>query len=105
MLYRRCLPDDLPAIVALQDANLAGGGSLSPQGFLSARLDAGQFLEIARDLAVIVATQDGEVAGYLCAAHNDAYADGLGMTVVGDFRFDGRSHWLLAFPVPLPPHC
>ena len=184
MLYRRCLPADLPAIVALQDANLAGGGTASPQGFLSARLDAGQFLEIAGDLALIVATQNGELAGYLCAARNElsgripllaamlaalpgvsflgrslasqrsfvygpvcvaapwrgkgvlrgmydalrreiagdydagvlfvakgnahslhAHADGLGMTLVGDFRFDGRSHWILAFPVPLPPHC
>jgi predicted GNAT superfamily acetyltransferase len=34
-----------------------------------------------------------------------AHADGLGMTLVGDFQFDARNYWTLAFPVPLPPHC
>jgi hypothetical protein len=34
-----------------------------------------------------------------------AHADGLGMTLVGDFAFDRRSYWILAFPVPLPAHC
>jgi hypothetical protein len=24
---------------------------------------------------------------------------------VGDFAFDRRSYWILAFPVPLPAHC
>jgi predicted GNAT superfamily acetyltransferase len=33
------------------------------------------------------------------------HADGLGMTLVGDFAFDRRSYWILAFPVPLPAHC
>jgi hypothetical protein len=182
MHYRRCLPDDLPELLALQDANLRGAAPA--QGFLSARLDASQILGIAHDLAVIVATEDGGLAGYLCAARNElsaripllaamlaalpgmsflgrslasqrtfvygpvcvaaqwrgkgvlrgmydalrreiagdydtgvlfvakdnphslhAHADGLGMTLVGDFQFDARNYWTLAFPVPLPPHC
>jgi predicted GNAT superfamily acetyltransferase len=34
-----------------------------------------------------------------------AHADGLGMTLAGDFGFDNRDYWILAFAVPLPPHC
>ena len=157
---------------------------MSSQGFLSARLDADQIMAIAKDLAVIVATQDERLAGYLCAARSalsaripvvaamlaqlprtaflgralsaqrhfvygpvcvaatwrgrgvlrgmyaalraeiagdfdagvlfvakdnphslHAHADGLGMTLVGDFVFAERGYWILAFPVPLPPHC
>jgi predicted GNAT superfamily acetyltransferase len=49
-------------------------------------------------------------AGVLFVAKDNAHslaahADGLGMTLVGDFRFEGRAFWILAFPVPLPPHC
>jgi len=29
-----------------------------------------------------------------------AHVDGLGMTVVGDFRFDGRPFWIVAFSIP-----
>jgi hypothetical protein len=184
MQYRRCLPADLPAIVALQDANLRASANPPPQGFLSARLSEDQFLAMDRDLAVIVAMQDGEVCGYVCAARNElsgripivaamlaalpgmsflgrslasqrtfvygpvcvaaawrgrgvlrgmydalrreiagdydagvlfvakdnphslhAHADGLGMTLVGDFQFDARTYCILTFPVPLPPHC
>ena len=184
MDYRRLRPPDIPAILALQEVNLLGNGAPSPGGFLSARLGAEQFIGCAQDLAVIVAAADGEIAGYLCAAHDEpsrsvpilaamleelprlsflgrslaaqrtfvygpvcvaepwrgqgvlrgmydalrreiagdfdagvlfiakdnrhslhAHADGLGMTLVGDFAFDRRSYWILAFPVPLPPHC
>jgi L-amino acid N-acyltransferase YncA len=34
-----------------------------------------------------------------------AHADGLGMTIAGDFVFDGRGYWILAFHVPPPPSC
>jgi hypothetical protein len=34
-----------------------------------------------------------------------AHADGLGMTLVGDFVFGDRGYWVLAFSVPAPPHC
>lgn len=29
-----------------------------------------------------------------------AHVDGLGMTIVGDFEFDGRSLWIVAFGIP-----
>jgi hypothetical protein len=184
MDYRRCQPSDVPAILALQEANLPEQLATSAQGFLSARLDADQLLAIARDLALIVAVDGQALAGYLCAARNPlsghipvvaamleqlpqlsflgrklstqrtfvygpvcvaaaergrgvlrgmydalrreiagdydagvlfvakdnphslhAHADGLGMTLVGDFRHGARGFWILAFPVPLPPHC
>jgi ribosomal protein S18 acetylase RimI-like enzyme len=184
MEYRRCLPSDLPALLALQNTNLRPGPDAPAQGYLSARLSAEQFLAIARDLALMVAIEDGALAGYLCAARNElsaripvvaamlqqlpalaflgrqlssqrtfvygpvcvdprwrgrgvlrglydafrreiagdydagvlfvakdnrhslhAHADGLGMTLVGDFIHDARAFWILAFPVPLPPHC
>jgi hypothetical protein len=184
MEYRRCRPEELPAIIALQDANLRESVATPQDGFLSARLDAGQFTEIARDLALIVAVEANAVAGYLCAAHNalservpvvaamlaqlprlsflgrslasqrtfvygpvcvaaawrgkgvlrgmydalrreiagdydagvlfvakdnpnslHAHADGLGMSLVGDFDFGGQRFWILAFPIPLPPYC
>ncbi len=34
-----------------------------------------------------------------------AHADGLGMTLAGDFVFDGKAYWILAFHVPPPPSC
>jgi hypothetical protein len=184
MKHRRLQPSDIPAVLALQEANLLGKVGPAPGGFLSARLGAEQFLGIAQDLAVIVAAADAEIAGYLCAAHEEpsrcipilaamldqlprlsflgrplgaqrtfvygpvcvdarwrgqgvlrgmydalrreiagdfdagvlfvakdnphslhVHADGLGMTLVGDFAFDRRSYWILAFPVPLPAHC
>jgi predicted GNAT superfamily acetyltransferase len=183
MEYRRLVPADLPALLALQEENLRRDAPM-PQGYLSARLDEGELLAMAHDLAVLVAVHAGTLAGYLCAARSAlsaripvvaamldqlphvaflgrslahqrtfvygpvciasawrgkgvlrglydalrreiagdydagvlfvakdnphslaAHADGLGMTLAGDFRFDGRAFWILAFPVPLPPHC
>ena len=34
-----------------------------------------------------------------------AHVDGLGMTIAGDFVFNGNSYWILAFHVPPPPSC
>lgn len=180
MLVRRMIPDDLPDLLALQEANLFAG--LDPaqrtEGFLSARFSRAQFLTIAADVAVVVATDGPRIIGYLCAsglAFNrafpllaamleqlprldflgrrldaqrtfvygpvcvdrgqrgrgvlramfvtlrgeiagdydagvlfiakpnqrslDAHVQGLGMTVVGDFAFDQKAYWILAFLV------
>ena len=185
MHYRRLEDCDLPALLALQEANLFGNLTAEARrnGFLSARFSATQFGEMARDIAVMVALDGEDIAGYLCAsslAFNSrvpvlaamierfphahflgrplsaqrcfvygpvcvarehrgagvlrglydalrrgiagdydagtlfidkgnprslaAHADGLGMALVGDFGFDNRSYWILAFAVPLPPH-
>jgi hypothetical protein len=186
MDYRRLEERDLPAVLALQEANLLG--NLTPQqrgqGFLSARFSAAQFTEMAADVAVMVAADADGIAGYLCAsslAFNRrvpllaamierfpdiqflgralsaqrcliygpvcvagsrrgsgvlrglyaalraeiagdydagvlfiardnprslaAHADGLWMTVVGDFAFADGRYWILAFAVPPPRHC
>lgn len=186
MQYRRLEDRDLPALLALQEANLFANLVADDRrdGFLSARFSAGQFDEMARDLAVMVAADGEDIVGYLCASslafnrhipllaamierfpqaqflgrtlsaqrcfvygpvcvarqrrgtgvlrglydglrreiagdydagtlfiakdnpHSlAAHADGLGMALVGDFGFDNRSYWILAFAVPLPPHC
>lgn len=34
-----------------------------------------------------------------------AHADGLGMTIAGDFGFNGNRYWILAFHVPHPASC
>jgi L-amino acid N-acyltransferase YncA len=34
-----------------------------------------------------------------------AHADGLGMTIAGDFSFAGKPYWILAFHVAPPPAC
>jgi len=34
-----------------------------------------------------------------------AHADGLGMTIAGEFTFGGKSYWILAFHVPPRPSC
>jgi hypothetical protein len=34
-----------------------------------------------------------------------AHADGLGMTIAGDFVFNGKQYWILAFHVPPAPSC
>jgi len=34
-----------------------------------------------------------------------AHADGLGMTIAGDFAFNGKQYWILAFHVPPPAGC
>jgi hypothetical protein len=186
MDYRRLEERDLPAVLALQDANLFG--NLTPQqraqGFLSARFSAAQFAEMAADLAVMVAADANEIGGYLCASglalnrrvpllaamierfpgiqflgrplgaqrcfiygpvcvagsrrgsgvlrglyaalraaiagdydagvlfiakdnprSLAAHADGLGMTLVGDFAFERGRYWILAFAVPPPGYC
>jgi hypothetical protein len=186
MDYRRLEARDLSAVLALQEDNLLD--NLTPaqrgQGFLSARFSAAQFTEMAADVAVMVAADADEIAGYLCAsslAFNRrvpllaamierfpqiqflgrplsaqrcliygpvcvaasrrgrgvlrglyaalraqiagdydagvlfiakdnprslaAHADGLGMTLVGDFAFAGGRYWILAFTVPPPRHC
>lgn len=66
----RAAAQDLPGILALQEANLHDNlpEPQRAQGFLSARLTAAHFDQIEREVALIVARDDARVAGYLCAA-------------------------------------
>jgi Acetyltransferase (GNAT) family len=34
-----------------------------------------------------------------------AHTEGLGMTIAGDFAFNGKKYWILAFHIPPPPSC
>lgn len=181
MHYRPAVPGDLPALLALQEANLTSNLSEEARkdGFLSAAFTAAHFETMATEVAVMVADAAGEIRGYVCAgsltfhgqfpllaamiacfervsflgrplaaqrafvygpacvarSHRGtgvlrglyealrrevagrydagvafvakdntrslgAHANGLGMTIAGDFAFDGTLYWILAFHVP-----
>ena len=185
MHYRPASPNDFDAILAIQDANLHANLTEAQrrEGFLSAAFTREHLAQMAREVAVMVAEDAGEICGYLCAssvgfnrqfpllasmisqfarAHFlghplsaqrtfiygpvcvarryrsrgvlrglydalrrevaggydagvafvakdnarslGAHADGLGMTIVGDFTFNSKPYWILAFQVP-PPSC
>jgi hypothetical protein len=178
--YRRARDSDWTAVVTLQDANLAWNLSEEEKqsGFLSARLTAEEYREMNREGAVVIAEENGLLAGYACCASQafsarapilqammqefpklaylgkplnsaacvygpvcvarplrgkgvfrglvtqlkgeikgryevavsfigksnqrslSAHVDGLGMTILGDFRFDETGYWIVAFGVP-----
>ncbi len=73
MRYRRLASGDLTGLLALQDANLhdALDENRRRDGFLSVRFSEAQFLQMAQEVAVIVAHDGDDIAGYLCASGND----------------------------------
>lgn len=186
MRYRTASPADFPAVLALQNANLHANLTEEErrEGFLSAAFSSEHFAQMAREVALMVAEDTGQICGYLCAgslafhrrfallaamieqfalvsflgrplasqrtfiygpvcvarSHRGrgllrglydalrrevaggydagvafvakdnarslaAHADGLGMTIAGDFAFAGKQYWILAFHVPPPPAC
>ncbi len=70
MELRRAIFKDIPGILRLASAYFAGHLSEEERqgGFLSARFTREQMEEMARDLAVIVAVEQNEVAGFGCAS-------------------------------------
>ncbi|HWQ37896.1 MAG TPA: GNAT family N-acetyltransferase [Burkholderiales bacterium] len=181
MNFRRARDDDWPAVIALQDANLAWKLEEEDKrdGYLSAQFSPEQFGEMNAGGAVAVAEANGVLTGYACCAPRSfgadiptlqamrqqfqklsylgkpldnatcciygpvcvarafrgkgilrgligqlkeeirgrfevaacfigksntrsfsAHVDGLGMSLVGDFRFEGRAYWIVAFGVP-----
>lgn len=186
MRYRSASYADFPAILVIQNGNLHANLTEEQRrgGFLSAAFTAEHFAQMAREVAVMVADDAGEICGYLCAgtlvfhrqfpllaalieqfprasflgrplasqntfiygpvcvAHShrgrgllrglydalrrevagsydagvafiakdnarslSAHADGLGMTIAGEFAFSGKPYWILAFHAPPPPTC
>ncbi len=180
------LPDDIDGVLALQEANLHANldEAQRKDGFLSARFSGEQFQAMGREVAVIVARDGADIAGYACGSslafnrqfpllaamlerwpkldflgrrlnaqrtfiygpvcvHREhrgkgvlrgmydtfrreiagdydagvlfiakgnerslnAHAHGLGMSIVGEFDFEQRAYWILAFPVPAAPFC
>ena len=73
MTYRRATPQDLPAILKIQQANFVG--NLAPderrEGFLSATFTREQLEAMAADGAVLVASNGDSVAGFLLASGPD----------------------------------
>ena len=76
MQYRRAVDADFTEILALQQQNLRS--SLLPhergQGFLSRAYTLPELQEMNASVGVIVATDQGQVCGYFCAATPAWYA-------------------------------
>jgi predicted N-acetyltransferase YhbS len=70
MLFRRLTEADYPGILALQEVNLFDNLPVEARsdGFLSARFSRDQFARMHADVAVMVADDAAQVAGYLCAS-------------------------------------
>ena len=64
-----CLPPTGPPSLAIQNGNLHANLTEEQRrdGFLSAAFTAEQFAQMAREVAVMVADDSGQVCGYLCA--------------------------------------
>ena len=75
MEIRRARPDDFSDILRTQSANLAWNltGAERAGGFLSAEFTRKHLEEIAEGIALLVASDGGRTAGYLCA-YSCAYA-------------------------------
>ena len=70
MRYRPISPADLPSVLAPPEANLFANltNEQRQDGFLSAAFTEQPFQRMAREVAVFVADDDGEICAYLCAS-------------------------------------
>jgi hypothetical protein len=73
MQYRPLRDEDLPGVLALQEANLHANLSEAERagGFLSARFGPEQFAAMAAQVGVMVAVDGDRVAAYACASEVD----------------------------------
>ena len=73
MQYRPLQDDDLPGVLALQEANLHVhlSDTERARGFLSARFGPEQFSAMAVQVGVLVAADGDRIAGYACASEVD----------------------------------
>ncbi len=67
---RRMNDSDIDQVIAIQNENLLGKvpNSELKGGFVQGEFTAAAFRSFDRDVAVIVAEEDGKVAGYLCTS-------------------------------------
>lgn len=65
--YRRAIPQDYVGIEKLSAANQfsASNPDAQQQGFLSAQMSLAQIEHFANELGIVVAVEDGDVAGFL----------------------------------------
>jgi predicted N-acetyltransferase YhbS len=73
MQFRPLRDQDLPGVLALQEANLHAnlGDAERADGFLSARFDPEQLTAMGAQVGVLVAADGERVAGYACASEVD----------------------------------
>src|SRR5262245_7771497 len=73
MIVRRATPADYSGICELAAANYEQ--NLSPndrqRGFLSAEFTSQQIADMATDLGIVVASDEGRVVGFACASRHD----------------------------------
>ena len=96
MHYRRITSVDLPAVLALQEANLFINltEQQREEGFLSAAFTQDQFRKMADEVAVLVADDAGKVCAYLCAGsvsfHSQSPLLAAMITALDGVHFLGR---------------
>ncbi|VTR47645.1 Uncharacterised protein [Serratia fonticola] len=77
MLIRQAVPGDYPAILALQAQNTPE--QLSPQqrqqGFIVSQMNEKQLASINSGLGILIATEEEQLAGFVCLMPTDAQPD------------------------------
>lgn len=68
---RRMTDSDIEQIIAIQNESLLGkvADADLKDGFVQGEFTAADFKNFDRDIAVMVAEDDGKLAGYLCTSH------------------------------------
>lgn len=68
MQYRPATPADYPALVSIVAANARDDPAAIARGhgFITGHFDAAKFAAFAADLGILVAEENGEIAGFLC---------------------------------------
>lgn len=70
MELRRARPEDIPAILEVQSANFVGNLEEAERqdGFLSIEFTRKHLEEMADNVGIVVASDEGRLAGFLCAS-------------------------------------
>lgn len=74
MLIRQAVPGDFPAILALQAQNTPEHLSAQQrqQGFIVSQMNQQQLASINSGLGILIATEDQQLAGFVCLMPTDA---------------------------------
>jgi hypothetical protein len=107
IICRKATNQDMPGVVALQDANLVSNLSATEQkdGFLSGAFTAGQFSEMNDDVGVFVAVESNNVGGKAVdvvvrgEAADNVGDDRAGDNIVG-FICIGSVEFNTGYPLP-----
>lgn len=93
---RRMADSDIAEIIAIQNESLLGKVSDSElkDGFVQGEFTGEDFKNFDHDVAVMVAVDDGKIAGYLCTSHIQLHADKPLLKTIEQrmhsIKFDGK---------------